>query len=78
MRLSMDKDDPGYDPARGIHAKVLLDGVEVKDCVTADEELGKVWVIYEPAFSAGPWLTKVPTVERSGKVQIILNGIAAP
>lgn len=36
----MDKDDPSYiGIVRGI--TVTLDGVEVKDCIMADEELGK-------------------------------------
>lgn len=41
MRLSVDKEDPGYTgPIRGL--KVFLDGVEQKWVITADEEEGKV------------------------------------
>lgn len=40
MRLSMLEGDPGYNPVLGLKAKVLLNGAEIKDCVTADEEAG--------------------------------------
>jgi len=44
VRISADKDDPGYPQfnvamAHGKRVVVLADGVEVKQCVTADEEL---------------------------------------
>jgi hypothetical protein len=42
MRISVKKDDPGYDPVNSRYAKVYLDGVEQKHCVTADEEEGYI------------------------------------
>lgn len=42
MRLSAVLSDPGYRP--DARAKVYLDGQEVRDCITADEELGVVTV----------------------------------
>jgi len=45
MRLSADKSDPGYVPwriavAEGKSIRVLLDGIEQREVVTADDELG--------------------------------------
>lgn len=37
MRVSVDKDDPGYSPQH-MGAKVFLDGIERSQVVTADEE----------------------------------------
>jgi hypothetical protein len=42
MRLSVDVRDLGYQ-INAFEAKVMIDGVEQKYCITADEELGKVW-----------------------------------
>lgn len=42
MRLSADKADPGFDLLKSMHAKVFLDGIEQKYCITADEELGEI------------------------------------
>jgi hypothetical protein len=39
MRLSVDENDPGYSP-RVFEATVKLDGVELRNCITADEEAG--------------------------------------
>ena len=39
MRISADSKHRDYSPA-SLHAKVYLDGVELRNCVTADEELG--------------------------------------
>lgn len=41
MRISADKTDPGYSPDYR-HFKPMLDGVEVMNCITADEEDGMV------------------------------------
>lgn len=42
MRLSVEKDDPGYWPAQElIDVKVTVDGVEQKFCLTADDERGE-------------------------------------
>ena len=44
MRLSVRKEDAGYDPDTCMHAKVFVDGEEVSSrCFTADEEEGKAW-----------------------------------
>lgn len=43
MRISCEEDDPGYLDCHNIvrvTAKVYLDGVEIRDVVTADEEEG--------------------------------------
>jgi len=42
MRLSIVKSDPGYHPMAQ-QCRILLDGVEIKNCFTADEEEGKVY-----------------------------------
>lgn len=42
MRLSVDKDDPGYGETSRV--KILVNGVDVtKRCYTADEEEGKAY-----------------------------------
>ena len=41
MRISTDKDDPGFHP-NPFGTKVWLDGEEVRECITADDELGMV------------------------------------
>ena len=44
MRLSVRKDDPGYDAEALKDCRAFVDGIEVTDrCVTADEEEGKAW-----------------------------------
>ncbi len=44
MRLSVDKDDPGYDSDALQNCKAFIDGVEITErCYTADEEEGKAW-----------------------------------
>lgn len=45
MRISSDRTDPGFDEWDKIErlaARVYLDGVEIKDVITADEEAGMV------------------------------------
>lgn len=45
MRLTVLDDDPGIRINAGKeHCKVLLDGIEVKRCLTADDEKGEVIV----------------------------------
>lgn len=41
MRSSFRKGDPGY--TTRVFGKVTVDGVAVKKCFTADEELGEAW-----------------------------------
>ena len=43
MRKSVLRNDPGFDPAAAEWV-VLLDGVQLDHCVTADEEKGEVWI----------------------------------
>ena len=40
MRISADTIDPDFD-IRAVFAKVSIDGVELKRCITADEEAGE-------------------------------------
>lgn len=72
MRLSVRKDDPGYSK-HAFGAKVLLDGVEVEQVFTADEEQGALWryctndhgaLVSDPSG-------KVPEECLTGVVQII-------
>ena len=46
MRISVRKDDRGYDPraGHGPYVKVYVNGADVTNrCYTADEEKGKAW-----------------------------------
>lgn len=70
MRLSMDENDQGYDPYRAIRATVYLDGVELKDCLTADEEAGECVCFDANSFSIAD---KPPTIVRRGKVKIVID-----
>ncbi len=45
MRISLDPQDPAFNPAIGKWCKVWLNGEELKYCVTADEERGEVYVM---------------------------------
>ena len=66
MRLSVLRTDPGYDPMEAHLVTVKLDGVELKDCVTADEELGEAHCYTVDEY-------KQQRIEiRQGKVEIIL------
>lgn len=47
MRVSTDKNDTGYANFLG-HFAVTLDGAELQDVVTADEEAGYVYKAVEP------------------------------
>lgn len=42
MRLSVDQNDPGYQPDKILMARVMFNGQPITDCVTADEEEGMV------------------------------------
>lgn len=41
MKISADPKNPAYSPI-SLNAKVFLYGVELKNCVTADDEAGEV------------------------------------
>ena len=45
MRLSIDPHDPAYDMPAAMFCRVTLDGLELNNCVTADEELGEAIVL---------------------------------
>jgi hypothetical protein len=72
MRLSVERGDEGHCAlAYYADVQVLLDGVEVRDCITADTELGLV-ICYAPeAYVAGEEMTRI---EKRGKVEILRNG----
>lgn len=55
MRLSADRNDPGFNP-RYAKAKVFLDGVELDNCVTADEDLRACVVLDLEATGTQPRL----------------------
>jgi hypothetical protein len=40
MRISVNRDDPGFTD-RASECEIYLDGVKITHCITADEELGK-------------------------------------
>ena len=76
MRLSILKNDPGYDFELSNRCKVLVDGVDVTNrCQTADEEEGKAWCLKHD--SEGKAFTdhsigEVAKEVLSGKIEIIL------
>ncbi|KKL12373.1 hypothetical protein LCGC14_2536410 [marine sediment metagenome] len=46
MRLSVRKDDPGFDYAKACNCKIVVDGDDVTSiCYTADEEKGMAWCL---------------------------------
>lgn len=69
MRISIIEGDPGYSPEalRG-GTKVLLDGVELDDCVTADEELGEVRV-----YTGFDIMSRPRTEVRRGVVKVVIG-----
>lgn len=78
MRISTTADDRAYNPdARSIVRDVLLDGVAIQDCLTADEEAGEVIVFVREAdgrrlkFTEGG--DEILTEVRHGRVQIVLR-----
>ncbi|MBW1672108.1 MAG: hypothetical protein JRJ45_00430 [Deltaproteobacteria bacterium] len=73
MRISIRLDDPGYS-ARAFLYRVLLDGEELFNCFTADEEQGVVFCYEED--DAGRGIVDLESfelkeTERHGKVEII-------
>jgi hypothetical protein len=67
MRLSVHKDDPGCS-LHAYGAKAFVDGKEIENCFTADEELGKAWAYDLDAFEPG--MEDIPVKEYTGKVEI--------
>lgn len=79
MRLSVRKDDPGYPAWSRIDQKaevrVYLDGIQVEECITADEEAG--YVLCNKLKNGKPFITKtqeVATEKRHGRVEIRVDG----
>jgi hypothetical protein len=73
MRLSVDKDDRGHYPlAFAAGVEITLNGEPVKNCLTADTDLGLV--VCADFDGVKPWMDSVPTIERRGKVEITRNG----
>lgn len=55
MRISCDPNDPGYDEWKalsGLATRVYLDGVEMRNVITADEEAGMI-VRYKSHMGGG-------------------------
>jgi len=76
MRLSLRKSDPGFSH-QAFGAKALLDGKEVQDCFTADEEQGIVYCYFRNEF--GEFVLSdegdsAKEIELRGEVKIILPG----
>lgn len=77
MRLSICKDDPGYDLEASFSCRVYLDGEDVTfRCFTADEEEGTVWL--NKHNDAGESFVdqstgRIAKETLSGKVEIVLG-----
>lgn len=74
MRYSTNKADSGYEAyqsilAFGYQVSVYMGGLEVKDCMTADDELGYVLKASLPIRADGD---KIVTEELYGDVEISL------
>ena len=73
MRSSAIKSDPGYATFQP-GASITVDGVPVRDCFTADEELGEAWCYVRNAagvFEKDSTGRKIHQVCHRGKVVII-------
>jgi hypothetical protein len=46
MRISLDRDDPGFQGGDLLRARIFLDGIEQRHVVTADEEQGIIVRFY--------------------------------
>lgn len=83
MRISCDENDPGYHnwlklrSDAGAWNKVLLDGKEIKDVITADDERGYV-LRYVRSLTGNIRVDygakKAITEELHGKVEIVMIG----
>lgn len=72
MRLSVRQDDIGYIP-NAFGSKAILDGVEIPDCFTADEELGIAYCYERNAHGEHIICDGyVKEIARKGVVKIIL------
>jgi hypothetical protein len=72
MRLSVRKNDPGYNK-HAVWAHPYLDGKPLKHCVTADEETGEAWV-FKTDENGRPMLNEfmdeLPLERLTGSVEI--------
>lgn len=82
MRVSVLEEDPGY-RSDAFAFQPWLDGVELRDCVTADEELGEA-VINERGADGKLLIIRGPSGERQisqktlkGKVELRRPGFKA-
>ncbi len=75
IRVSVEKDDPGYVPDYADNRwEIFLDGKELRGCViTADERLGMVKVIRIPAAPDAKNPDQIETAIRRGLVTIRFN-----
>lgn len=72
MRLSISKDDKSYDLDKAINCRVLFNGKECKDAITADEELGMV-LVYKKNKQGKSFLDyngEIATEKLYGKVKL--------
>ena len=73
MRISVKKEDLGYRPD-AFSVRVKLDGEEIKDCFTADEELGEAHCVArndKGELYVGKSGNELAKVVKRGKVKII-------
>jgi len=68
MRISVKKDDEGYSQ-EAYKYKAFCNGVELKHCHTADEELGIAICYSDTLFLS--WMTELPEEILHGKIEII-------
>lgn len=83
MRISIEKDDPGYSPfAVGAVLKVYLNDQEVAHCLTADDKTGYVKAYVIDPKTLQPMLNEacdgLVTSEQHGVVTIVLRPGVAP
>lgn len=72
MRVSIDPNDPGYS-VHAERARMLLDGVEVRDAVTADEEQGLVIRYRRAGLAHIRDASDSDVILETGRVRILLE-----
>ena len=71
MRMSVNKDDPGYHPL-AMMCHILFNGKELKNCHTADEGKGIVYVYLLDSYGYFPQDdSELINEELKGKVEIV-------
>lgn len=72
MRLSVEKSDPGYDPrCFDANLHIYLDGVQLNNCITADEEKGECLVLdFENTHSS---MSEIARKTLHGSVEIVFS-----